>query len=152
FYKKKIGVQSYLLKISSASPFFSSRQESSRPPGFIIAGGTMTDIGREAHLAPAQTQLSVSSYFDEAIFAQEQARLFRHPSLYVGHEKLVPEIGDWRTWPQERAGRGLVCNPDGVELLSNVCRHRQAIMLGGEAGHVTSSRVASGNLRDTGGN
>src|SRR5690606_22269610 len=91
---KKIGVQSYLFNLSSASPFFSAHQEFPRPPGFIIAGGTMTDIGRQAHVAPAQTQLSVHSYFDEAIFAQEQALIFKHSALYVGNEKLVPEIGD----------------------------------------------------------
>src|SRR5690606_16789996 len=120
--------------------------------GFITAGGTMTDIGREAHFAPAQTQLTVSSYFDEAIFAQEQELIFKKSALYVGHEKFVPEVGDWRTLLQEHAGRALVRNAGGVELFSNVCRHRQAIMLGGEAGDVCSARLASGNLRDTGGN
>ncbi|MBB5216857.1 aromatic ring-hydroxylating oxygenase subunit alpha [Parapusillimonas granuli] len=112
----------------------------------------MTDIGREAHFAPAQTQLSVSSYFDEAIFAREQEFIFKQSALYVGHEKFVPEVGDWHTLLQERAGRALVRNAGGVELISNVCRHRQAIMLGGEAGDVCSTRLASGNLRDTGGN
>ncbi len=112
----------------------------------------MTDIGRQAHVMPAQTQLSVSSYFDENIFALERDRIFGNASLYVGHEKLVPEPGDWRTLPQENAGRVLVRNPQGVELVSNVCRHRQAIMLGGRTGDVTSPGHASGNLRDTGGN
>jgi phenylpropionate dioxygenase-like ring-hydroxylating dioxygenase large terminal subunit len=112
----------------------------------------MTDIGREVHFAPAQTQLSVSSYLDETIFAQEQELIFKRSALYVGHEKLVPEIGDWRTLAQENAGRVLVRNPQGVELLSNVCRHRQAIMLGGETGNVTNALKARGNLRDTGGN
>lgn len=105
----------------------------------------MTDIGREAHVAPAQTQLSVSSYFDEDTFAKEQALIFQNSALYIGHEKLVPEAGDWRTLPQENAGRVLVRNSQGVELISNVCRHRQAIMLGSVTGH-------TGNLRDTGGN
>jgi phenylpropionate dioxygenase-like ring-hydroxylating dioxygenase large terminal subunit len=112
----------------------------------------MTDIGREAHVAPAQTQLSVSNYFDERIFALEQERIFQRSALYVGHEKLVPEIGDWRTLAHEGAGRALVRGASGVELLSNVCRHRQAIILGGEAGNVTSPHKACGNLRDTGGN
>ncbi|GAB2888660.1 aromatic ring-hydroxylating dioxygenase subunit alpha [Paralcaligenes sp. KSB-10] len=112
----------------------------------------MTDIGRVAHLAPARTQLSVSSYFDEAIFAREQELIFKNSALYVGHEKLVPEVGDWRTLPHEHAGRVLVRNALGVELLSNVCRHRQAIMLGGAAGNVTDPQKSSGNLRDTGGN
>ncbi|MCC2596429.1 aromatic ring-hydroxylating dioxygenase subunit alpha [Pusillimonas sp. MFBS29] len=112
----------------------------------------MTDIGRQAQFAPAHTQLSVNSYFSDEIFEQEQALIFSQSSLYVGHEKLVPGIGDWRTLPQERAGRVLIRNPDGVELLSNVCRHRQAIMLGGQAGNVTGAQSSFGNLRDTGGN
>jgi choline monooxygenase len=112
----------------------------------------MTDIGRAAHFTPAHSQLPVNSYFDEDIFAREQALIFRQSSLYVGHEKLVPEPGDWYALPQENAGRVLVRGNAGVELLSNVCRHRQAIMLGGKAGNVTDPNHAKGNLRDTGGN
>ncbi|HUG57014.1 MAG TPA: aromatic ring-hydroxylating dioxygenase subunit alpha [Candidimonas sp.] len=112
----------------------------------------MTDIGREIQFAPAQTQLSVSSYFDEDVFLKEQELIFKQSALYIGHEKLVPEVGDWRTLPQENAGRVLVRNPQGIELISNVCRHRQAIMLGGEAGNVSNPLSSSGNLRTTGGN
>ncbi|HEU0229037.1 MAG TPA: aromatic ring-hydroxylating dioxygenase subunit alpha, partial [Burkholderiaceae bacterium] len=112
----------------------------------------MTDVGREAHVAPAQTQLSVSNYFDERIFALEQERIFQRSARYIGHEKLVPETGDWRTLAHEDAGRVLVRGATGVELISNVCRHRQAIILGGEAGNVTSPHKACGNLGDTGGN
>jgi len=108
----------------------------------------MTDIGREAQFALAQTQLSVDSYFDDAIFAREQSLIFKNSALYVGHEKLVPEVGDWRTLAHENAGRVLVRNPQGVELLSNVCRHRQAVMLGFDS----TGKSAGGNLRETGGN
>lgn len=112
----------------------------------------MTDIGRMAHLAPARTQLPVSAYFDPARFAREQERIFKQSSLYVGNEKLVPESGDWRTLVQEKNGRALVHGPQGIELISNVCRHRQALMLGGATGNVASHQHASGNLRDQGGN
>lgn len=112
----------------------------------------MTDIGRNAHIAPAQTQLSVSSYFDDAIFVQEQELIFKKSALYVGHEKLVPEVGDWRTLPQENGGRVLVRNALGVELMSNVCRHRQAVMLGSVPQNPGMSPPQNGNLRDTGGN
>src|SRR5690554_5382233 len=112
----------------------------------------MTDIGREAQFALAQTQLSVCSYFDETVFAQEQERIFKNSALYIGHEKLVPEPGDWRTLPQEQAGRVLVRNTDGVELISNVCRHRQAIMLGGEGVKAGGTHSEYGNLSNTGGN
>ena len=112
----------------------------------------MTDIGRMAHVVPARTQLPVSAYFDEALFAREQELIFKQSSLYVGHQKLVPEIGDWRTLAQENGGRVLVRNQQGVELISNVCRHRQALMLGGEAGDVTGHCNSHGSLKATGGN
>lgn len=111
----------------------------------------MTDIGREAHFALAHAQLSVDSYFDEATFAREQALIFNKSARYVGHEKLVPEIGDWRVLAHENAGRVLVRNAQGVELLSNVCRHRQAIMLG-FGNSASGPPVDHGNLRSTGGN
>jgi phenylpropionate dioxygenase-like ring-hydroxylating dioxygenase large terminal subunit len=112
----------------------------------------MTDIGRQAHVAPPQTQLDVNSYFDDDIFALEKERIFKQSALYVGHEKMAPDVGDWRTLVHENAGRVLVRNRDEIQLLSNVCRHRQAIMLGGDASNVADPGLASGNLRDTGGN
>lgn len=111
----------------------------------------MTDIGRRAHVTPALTQIPVHSYFDETIFAQERELIFKQSSVYVGHEKMVPEPGDWRTLVHEGAGRALLRDNQGVSLISNVCRHRQAIMLGGRAGDVIDSQFSSGNLRDTGG-
>ena len=112
----------------------------------------MTDIGRMAHVVPARTQLPVKAYFDEVRFAREQELVFKQSSLYVGHKKLVPKTGDWRTLAHEEAGRVLVRNQQGVELISNVCRHRQAVMLGGTAGNVAGQVNNHGNLRDTGGN
>jgi len=115
----------------------------------------MTDPGRMASMRLARSQLDVSAYFDEARFAREQARIFQPTPRYVGHRQMVPDVGDWRTLPQEGAGRVLVHTPRGVELLSNVCRHRQALMLGGAAGDVSarsSPQNAHGNLRSTGGN
>lgn len=112
----------------------------------------MTDIGRLAHVVPSRTQLPVSAYFDSVLFQREMDTIFKQSALYVGHEKLVPELGDWRTLAQEDAGRVLVRNNNGVELVSNVCRHRQSIMLGGAAGNVTGYEHGKGNLRATGGN
>ena len=44
----------------------------------------------------------------------------------------MPEIGDYYALPQESEGRALVRGAQGrVELVSNVCRHRQAVMLKG---------------------
>ena len=112
----------------------------------------MTDIGRMAHLAPARTQLAVDTYFDQARFEREQKSIFEKFSRYVGHQKSVPQPGDWRSLSHENNGRILVRGQGGIELLSNVCRHRQALILGGETGNVSGHRNNHGNLRDTGGN
>ncbi|MET0382752.1 MAG: aromatic ring-hydroxylating dioxygenase subunit alpha [Burkholderiaceae bacterium] len=83
-------------------------------------------------LERARSQLSVSSYFDDDLFRREQELIFHHGPRYLGHELAVPEIGDYYALPQEGEGRVLVRAQDGgLRLLSNVCRHRQAVMLRG---------------------
>ena len=96
----------------------------------------MNDIVRRAHLLSTQPQLPVRSYFDEALFEREMAMFERSAARYVGHRQWVPEPGDWRTLSHEDGGRVLVHGRDGVRLLSNVCRHRQALILGGQPGAV----------------
>ena len=91
----------------------------------------MSDLGRREHFARANTQLPVHAYFDEAHFKRDIETLFSGGPGYVGHQLMVPEPGDYHALPMEREGRVLVRSPQGIELLSNVCRHRQAIMLRG---------------------
>jgi len=91
----------------------------------------MSDLGRREFLARSRAQLPVSVYFDEALFARERETLFKGRPGYVGHQLMVPEAGDYYALPAEREGRVLVRSAEGVELLSNVCRHRQAVMLNG---------------------
>jgi phenylpropionate dioxygenase-like ring-hydroxylating dioxygenase large terminal subunit len=82
-------------------------------------------------LERSRSQLPVSSYFDMSLFGREQELIFQHAPRYLGHELAVPEVGDYLALVQEDEGRALVRTPDGIELVSNVCRHRQAIMLKG---------------------
>ena len=105
----------------------------------------MSDLSLQ--LQQAHSQLPVSSYFDPALYQREQARIFQPGPHYVGHHLAVPEPGDYYTLPQEGDGRVLVRTPNGVELISNVCRHRQAVMLKGR-GSLLADRPgsASGNL------
>jgi len=91
----------------------------------------MSDLGRREFLTPSRAQLPVHVYFDEALFKREIEVLFKNGPGYVGHQLMVPETGDYMALPAEREGRVLVRNAGGIELLSNVCRHRQAIMLNG---------------------
>ena len=80
---------------------------------------------------PWLTQLPVSSYFDEALHQQELRNIFQPGPRYVGHALSVPQPGDFHALPQEQEGRALVRTAQRVDLVSNVCRHRQAVMLKG---------------------
>ncbi|MBI4757013.1 MAG: aromatic ring-hydroxylating dioxygenase subunit alpha [Betaproteobacteria bacterium] len=91
----------------------------------------MSDIASAAQLAPVATQLPVSWYFDERLFEIEKRLLFDAGPGYVGHEAMVPGVGDYHTLEWMDHSRMLVRNEAGAELLSNICRHRQAIMLEG---------------------
>ena len=102
----------------------------------------MSDLSvRLDALERSRSQLSVKAYFDAELFRRESATLFAKGPRYLGHELAVPEPGDYFALPQEGEGRALVRTSSGVELISNVCRHRQALMLRGR-----------GNVRSTGGN
>jgi phenylpropionate dioxygenase-like ring-hydroxylating dioxygenase large terminal subunit len=91
----------------------------------------MSNVARLRELKPAHCQLPVSWYLDPAIFELEKRLLFDAGSNYVGHELMVPNVGDYHTLGWMDHARMLVRSATGVELLSNVCRHRQAIMLQG---------------------
>jgi choline monooxygenase len=82
-------------------------------------------------LERSRTQLPPTSYFDEGVFREERALIFEPGPRYAGHELWVPETGDFHTLPHEAEGRALVRDAAGVRLVSNVCRHRQALMLRG---------------------
>ncbi len=101
---------------------------------------------RPPHSATPQgsTQLPVSSYFDPALYALEIDSIFARGPRYVGHALSVPEVGDYYALPQEKEGRALVRNAQGIELVSNICRHRQALMLKGR-GTLTQSQ-GGGNI------
>jgi choline monooxygenase len=90
----------------------------------------MSQIASLAQVRPASCQLPVAWYFDPETFAREK-RLFEADAGYVGHELMVPEVGDYQTLAWMDHAKVLVRNAAGVELLSNVCRHRQSIMLEG---------------------
>ena len=77
------------------------------------------------------TQLPIAAYFDESLYQAEQARLFASGPRYLGHELMVPELGDFHVLDTSLGARFLKRAEDGVHVLSNVCRHRQAVMLEG---------------------
>ena len=101
----------------------------------------MSDLGLTHQLRPAQSQLPVDWYHNQAQFDLELRSIFKNAPGYVGHELMVPSHGDFHAIGWLNDGLALVRETDQVSLISNVCRHRQAIMLNG-----------SGNLARHGGN
>lgn len=91
----------------------------------------MSDLATFAKLVRSTAQLPVSVYFDESLLQREIKQLFQQGPRYIGHELMVPNVGDFATLASENEGRMLVRSERGIELLSNVCRHRQALMFGG---------------------
>jgi len=91
----------------------------------------MSDLAGLEKLMRSNAQLPVNVYFDQDLLAQETAKLFKQGPRYAGHTLMVPNEGDYATLPWENDGRVLVRNAQGLELISNVCRHRQAKMLSG---------------------
>ena len=91
----------------------------------------MSEIASAAQLTPIQTQPPISWYFDPKVLEAEQRVLFEQGPGYVGHELLVPNVGDFHVLGWMDNAKMLVRNERGVELLSNICRHRQATMLEG---------------------
>ena len=105
----------------------------------------MSDLSLQ--LQQAASQLPVSSYFEDALFQRELKTIFQQGPRYVGHQLSVPDIGDYHALPQEAGGRALVRSHEGVELISNICRHRQAVMLQGRGSlHTQQKGSAGGNI------
>jgi len=91
-------------------------------------------IARHAEKSTA-VGLPLSWYFDPAILDIERRLLFDAGPSYAGHQCLVPNKGDFAVRGGPQTGRVLVRNNEGTpQLVSNVCRHRQAQLLTG-CGH-----------------
>ena len=91
----------------------------------------MSNLATVERLRRATSQLPVSWYCDPAVFGAEQRLLFPRAPGDVGHELMVPNPGDYYALAWRDNAQALVRNAASVELVSNICRHRQAIMLKG---------------------
>lgn len=100
----------------------------------------MSDLAESSALSLTSPQLPVSWYFDPAIHALELEHLFRRGPGYAGHALMVPEAGDFHV-PEVRDGASILVNSGtDINILSNVCRHRQALMLTGRG------KLPAGNI------
>ncbi len=92
----------------------------------------MSDLATAARLRQATSQLPAAWYCDPRVLEAERRHLLARAPGYVGHALMVPEPGDYHVLAARDNAQTLVHGPKGVELLSNICRHRQAIMLNGK--------------------
>ncbi len=77
----------------------------------------------------AYSQLPVHSYVDPSIFEVEKKVIFEKYPKYLGHRLMVPQHGDYQVLDSLNQSAILVNNQGKINLLSNICRHRQALML-----------------------
>lgn len=91
----------------------------------------LTQMPTGALAATAPTQLPVGWYLDPHILELEKRLLFDQGPGYVGHEIMLPNVGDYHTLTWMDNAKALVRSEHGIELLSNVCRHRQSLLLNG---------------------
>jgi len=67
----------------------------------------------------APRRLPISWYFDPGWFEREMLLLFEKGPGYVGHELMVPNVGDYYTLPWTEHGKVLLRGEQWVGLLSN---------------------------------
>lgn len=89
----------------------------------------MTEVSQ---LAKSSIQLPVDWYFNSKILDIEKKFLFNNGPGYIGHEVMVPGIGDYYVPEWMKNAKMLIRNQQGIELISNICRHRQARILTGK--------------------
>jgi choline monooxygenase len=91
----------------------------------------MTRLLSAAELSAPVSQLPPSAYFDDALLQRERECLFVRGPGYAGHSLMVPNVSDFATLATRGNGKTLTHTERGINLISNVCRHRQAMMLDG---------------------
>ncbi len=91
----------------------------------------MSDLSNAAAFTTSSSQLPADWYFDARIYELEKRVFFDRGPSYVGHELMVPNVGDYQSLAWLGHAKVLVRGERSIELLSNICRHRQAVMLKG---------------------
>lgn len=74
-------------------------------------------------------EITTDWYINPKIYELEQQLLFTNKLIYVGHELMLPKLDDYRVLSNNT--EILMHNKNGIEIVSNICRHHQALMLEG---------------------
>ena len=81
----------------------------------------MSDLAGQPALSRTSPQLPVDWYFDPQVYALEQRKLFERGPGYVGHELLVPNVGDYHVLERIGNAKALVHHADGVTYAGPEC-------------------------------
>jgi len=73
----------------------------------------------------------LSAYFDEEYFSLEQRNLFLKAPQYFGHQLMSPNPYDYHSIEWLNHSKLIYNNNNQHQLIDNICKHRQAIMLKG---------------------
>lgn len=76
-------------------------------------------------------EICLEQYFSHDHLRSEQETVFKNSPVYLGHQTMVPEVNDYAVIDQDGSSQIMIHRPNGVQIMSNVCRHRQALMLEG---------------------
>ena len=76
----------------------------------------MSDLPTSSVLRPTATQLPIEWYFDPQVYELERRLLFDQGPGYLGHELMVPNVGDYHVIDEQGQGRVLVRNAQGIEI------------------------------------
>ncbi|STY28649.1 choline monooxygenase [Legionella wadsworthii] len=83
--------------------------------------------------------IPIQWYFDPSIYELEKENLFKQNPQYVGHHLMVPNLNDYYVLKCSNDREILIHHENGISLLSNICRHRQALLLS-DSGNVKRIR------------
>lgn len=75
--------------------------------------------------------LPLEYYSSQEFFDVEKQKIFDRLPRYHGHQLMVRDSGSYHTLPQFDHARTLIRQNDKIRSVSNICRHRQAVMLHG---------------------
>ncbi|WP_392537719.1 aromatic ring-hydroxylating dioxygenase subunit alpha [Legionella sp. 227] len=78
-------------------------------------------------------------YFDPSIYQLEKEYIFKQSPEYVGHQLMVPNLNDYYVLKRSNDKEMLIRHEEGISVLSNICRHRQAVILS-DSGNVKRIR------------
>ena len=98
---------------------------------FNLVMSTVAFSRKESYIN-TEAQLPITWYTDASIYALEKQVIFSKSPKYAGHRLMVPNTGDYHVLDWMNNAKALVNQAGEISLISNVCRHRQAIMLDGK--------------------